>query len=304
LLATGDLPAGAPREGAYDDQLHQAVQRFQARHGLETDGIVGAKTLAALNVSVNQRLGTMVANLIRLQRQHRDWGGRYIAVNIPAAAYRLVVDRHIVFERPAVVGRPSWPTPILDSVIDRVEFHPYWHIPMKIAEQEVWPKQDADPSYFARNGIYVVDGNLLQDPGPLNPLGAVKFVFDNPYSVYLHDTTAPALFDRESRFFSHGCIRVSDAGDLARQLLATNPQWSAQAIDQALRGAGNQTVAMNVPIPLHIVYDTAWVEEDGIVQFRDDIYHRDVIPASVIAPNGPGPMANASDVRTNASGCG
>ncbi|MDQ7250714.1 L,D-transpeptidase family protein [Dongia sedimenti] len=302
LAATGDLASAAPTTSAYDDVLRQAVQHFQARHGLETDGVTGEKTLAALNVPVERRLGVMAANLIRLQRQHRNWGQRYIAVNIAAAAYRLVVDGRVVFERPAVVGKPSWPTPMLDSVIDRVEFHPYWRIPMNIAEQEVWPKQDADPGYFARQGIHAVNSQLIQDPGPANPLGIVKFLFDNPYSVYLHDTTAPGLFARAYRFSSHGCIRVSDAGDLARQLLASDPQWPAERVDAALQTGGNQGVTLREPIPVHIVYDTAWADDNGMVEFRADVYHRDVVPAvapapiapDTAAPGAPGPLADAT----------
>lgn len=291
LAATADLAPTAPATGAYDQVLLQAVQHFQARHGLETDGVTGAKTLAALNVPVERRLGVMAANLIRLQRQHRNWGRRYIAVNIAAASYRLVVDGLLVFERPAVVGKPSWPTPMLDSVINRVEFHPYWRIPMNIADLEVWPKQEADPGYFARQGIHVVNSQLVQDPGPANPLGVVKFIFDNPYSIYLHDTTAPGLFARADRFSSHGCIRVSDAADLAHELLASDPQWSAERVDAALQTGGNQGVTLREPIPVHIVYDTAWADADGTVEFRADVYHRDAIPAAAPAPIAPATAA-------------
>jgi murein L,D-transpeptidase YcbB/YkuD len=131
----------------------------------------------------------------------------------------------------------------------------------------------------------------------------VKFVFDNPYSVYLHDTTAPGLFDRAYRFASHGCIRVSSADDLARQLLAPDPQWPAERVDRALQAGRNNTVALRVPIALHIVYDTAWVEEDGTIQFREDVYHRDRIPSSVMAPDLSGPIADSRDVGATAGGC-
>jgi murein L,D-transpeptidase YcbB/YkuD len=284
LFKSGDLAAAGT--GAFDSALAEAVQRFQARHGLATDAVVGVATLGALNQSVAQRLAVMRLNLRRLQAQDRHWGERYVAVNIAAATYRLVAAGQIVLEHPAVVGKPTWQTPTLDSVIDRVEFHPYWRIPMRIAEQEVWPKQDADPDYFASHGIRIIDDQLRQDPGPSNPLGDVKFLFDNPYSVYLHDTTSPGLFDRASRFFSHGCIRVSSADELARELLAADPQWSAARVAEVLGAGGNRTVTLVEPIAVHIVYDTAWVDPDGTIQFRNDVYGRDRLAADTAAPIG------------------
>jgi murein L,D-transpeptidase YcbB/YkuD len=264
---------------------------------------VGPKTLAALNVPVRARLETMMINLGRLQRQNRNWGRRYIVVNIAAAAYSLAIDGHAVFERPAVVGKPNWQTPSLDGLIDRIEFHPYWHIPANIAEQEVWPKQQAHPGYFAQEGIHIVNNGLVQDPGPRNPLGAVKFVFDNPYSVYLHDTSAPGLFAREYRFLSHGCVRVSDAGDLARQLLTSDPEWPAARVDLALRGSANQTVGLRAPIPLHIVYDTAWVAEEGTIQFRNDTYRRDLASSTTEPISTAEPITDVAELNAHAVGC-
>ncbi|GAB2176971.1 hypothetical protein DLREEDagr8_25290 [Dongia sp. agr-C8] len=303
LAATDDLAAAELQRDDFDPVLEQAVQAFQARHGLQTDGVVGPKTLAALNVPVQQRLDTMLANLGRLQRQNRDWGWRYIAVNIAAATYRLVIDGHTALERPAVVGKPSWPTPTLDSVIDRIEFHPYWRIPTSIADGEVWPKQEADPGYFAQQGIRIVGSGLVQDPGPRNPLGAVKFVFDNPYSVYLHDTSAPGLFARAYRFLSHGCVRVSDAAALARALLAPDPQWPEARVESAIAGGANQDVVLRAPIPLHIVYDTAWVMEEGTIQFRDDVYHRDFVPPSSLPMSAVEPDAQVAGLGARPGGC-
>jgi murein L,D-transpeptidase YcbB/YkuD len=291
LLATDALDAAGPAvpPGAqFDPPLQQMLQHFQARHGLAADGVAGAKTIDALNVPAPQRLSTMLVNLQRMQ--HRDWGPRYIAVNIAAASYRMVEAGHTLFERPAVVGRQSWQTPTLDSIIDRLEFHPSWFIPTRIADEELWPKQDADPNYFDSQGIHILNDQLRQDPGPANPLGAVKFLFDNPYSVYLHDTSAPSLFASPDRFSSHGCVRVADAADLAKSLLAPDPQWPTPRIDAALQTGGTQRVTLADPMPLHIVYDTAWVDDAGIVQFRADIYHKDpVIPGPPMPVTPPAP---------------
>lgn len=275
LIASGDLAAAVPLSEQFDDNLAAAVRRFQVRHGLEVDGIAGAETLAALNVPVERRLATMAVNLARILREETRWGERYIAVNIPAATYRLVEDGRTVLARPAVVGRPDWPTPRLDSVIETLEFHPYWTVPTSIAALEIWPKVRRDPSYLRRNHMRIVNGQIRQDPGPGNPLGLVKFIFPNQYSVYLHDTNQPALFEQTRRFRSHGCVRVSGALELARRLLQANADWPDSRIAEALAGSRNIRIAIASPIAIHMIYRTAWVDEAGILQFRDDVYGLD-----------------------------
>jgi len=156
-----------------------------------------------------------------------------------------------------------------------MEFNPYWNVPASIAQREIWPKVRRDPGYLARNHMRVIEGRIRQDPGPDNPLGLVKFIFASPYDVYLHDTNNRALFDRPDRFLSHGCVRVSNALDLARQLLEADPDWTEQRIDEAVAGGRAVRVTLSHPIALHIVYDTAWVDEAGIVQFRGDVYGLD-----------------------------
>jgi murein L,D-transpeptidase YcbB/YkuD len=270
-----------PQPRLFDVALDAAVRRFQARHGLAVDGVVGANTLAALNVGAEQRLATMELNLRRLQ--HRDWGLRYLVVNAAAATYRLVDRGQQVFERVAIVGRPGWPTPQLDSVVDRLEFNPYWVVPPRIAKLEVLPKIRREPDYMRRNDMHWVNGQVVQNPGPKNPLGKVKFLFANPYSVYLHDTNSPQLFARWDRLLSHGCMRVSQALDLARYLLADDPTWSDGRIEEVLESGRNVQVHLVTPIPLHVVYDTAWVDGAGIVNFRHDAYGRDRFVAPVVA---------------------
>jgi murein L,D-transpeptidase YcbB/YkuD len=281
LLVTGDLAEIGPQPRYFDVALDAAVRRFQARHGLAADGVVGRNTLAALNVTVGERLATMELNLRRLQ--HREWGERYVVVNTAAASYRLVDRGQQLFERVAIVGRRDWPTPLLDSVIDRLEFNPYWVVPPRITRLEVLPRIRRDPDYMWRNDMHWANGQIVQNPGPKNPLGKVKFLFANPYSVYLHDTNNPSLFGRWDRFLSHGCVRVSGALDLARYLLAGDPAWPAQRIEESLRSDRNVQVRLATPIPLHVVYDTAWVDAAGVVNFRQDVYGRDRFAGAAVA---------------------
>lgn len=275
LVASGDLVAAVSRTEVFDADLAASVRRFQARHGLLPDGVVGPETLAALDVPVGARIATIRLNLDRTAGEAREWGSRYIAVNVPAASYQYVNDGRPVLAGPVVAGRPSWPTPRVESVITQMEFNPYWNVPASIAQREIWPIVRRDPGYLARNHMRVIEGRIRQDPGPGNPLGAVKFIFASPYDVYLHDTNNRALFDRPNRLLSHGCVRVSRALDLARQLLATDPDWTGQRIDEAVASGRTVRVALARPIALHIVYDTAWVDEAGIVQFRKDVYGLD-----------------------------
>ncbi len=275
LQATGDLDETAAATAPFDAALDSSVRRFQARHGLAVDGIVGRRTLAALNRPVGARIATLELNLRRLEREARDWGERYLVVNVAAARYRLVEPGRPTVERPAIVGRPDWETPSLEGLIDRLEFNPTWTVPPRILRLELLPKIERDPDYLARHDMEWVDGLLRQAPGPNNPLGRVKFLFDNPYSVYLHDTSSPRLFERAERFLSHGCVRVADALDLARRLLRGDPDWPAERIEAVVASGRTERVRLSRPLPLHIVYDTAWVEENGIVNFRDDVYGRD-----------------------------
>lgn len=274
LAVTDGMPASSASPYLYDDGLAAGVRTFQARHGLEIDGVVGRATSEALNVPVAARLDAMTRSLAKMALQEPAWGERYIAVNAAAATYRYV-DGDTVIAGAAIVGKPTWQTPELDSVIDRIDFNPSWTVPQRIAAREIWPKVRKDASYLAKHQMTVVDGMIRQRPGPGNPLGQVKFSFDNPYSVYLHDTNSRTLFAKAERHLSHGCVRVSDAMTLARVLIAQNAGWSDARIDEALAKTGTTRVALDRPIPVHIVYNTAWVAEDGTVNLRPDVYNRE-----------------------------
>lgn len=275
LEASGEVagPTGDPE--FYDDQLRTAVERFQHRHGLAADGVVGPGTLDALNVSAEARLATLTANLRRLQRQARDWGDTYIAVNSAAARYRLVDGGRTVFDEVTIVGQPDWKTPEIHSEIERLELNPYWTVPPRIAKLELAEDIAKDPSYLQKHNFRQVNGMYRQEPGPGNALGKAKFLFPNSYDVYLHDTNSHRLFKRDRRHLSHGCVRIPNAVALAEYLLKDDPNWSPEQIDSVLKRGKNRGVTLAQPMPVHIVYDTAWVDEAGAVQFRKDVYGRD-----------------------------
>ena len=275
LIATGDLAAAAGPAGSFDGAVADAVSRFQNRHGLEPDGVAGKDTIAALNISAAVRLASLEANLKRRLGEARNWGRRYLAVNIAAARYRLVDGGVAVFDEVAIVGLPSWPTPVLSSEVDRLELNPYWTVPPRIEALELGPAISADPNYMKSHDMEWVDGMIRQRPGPNNALGAVKFLFPNAYSVYLHDTNQPKLFQRAERHLSHGCIRLPNARELAAWLLRDRADWPRQRIDEVIATRRNTGVALARGLPVHLHYDTAWVDDDGTVQFRPDIYGRD-----------------------------
>ena len=315
LVATGDLDsAGAASGGGMDAMLVAAVRRFQARHGLAADGIVGTRTRAALNVPAAERAAALEANAARMAALAGRVAPRALVVNIPAAELVLFSDGRAVLRSRVIVGRPTWPTPVLDSVITRVEINPYWTVPANIARRELLPRIAAEPDYLRANEMRVLSGppgaqtevppervnwrrfaaqgyRLRQDPGPGNPLGVIKFSFANPYDVYLHDTPGRAAFHRDRRALSHGCVRVEEAFDLAVRLLAGTGEWDAARLRGAIDAGRHRVVPLAAPAPVHIVYVTAWVDPLRTVQFRDDIYGRDRHAALASASQPCGPSA-------------
>jgi murein L,D-transpeptidase YcbB/YkuD len=290
LSATGDLATGVA-SAAYDAPLVGALQHFQMRHGLKPDGIVGPQTLVTLNVPIDQRIAALAA--LQQKVKARDWGQHYLVVNLAGADYRFVDAGRVAQAGAALVGDKGAPTPMLDGMIAALELHPAWMIPQRYADRMLWPKQDADANYFTSHGIHVTDDGLRQDPGPGNPLGAVKFLFDNPAGIALTDSNDAGAFAQPDRFTGSGCVALAGAKDLAKLLLAADPQWPEDKIDAALQPGATQTVPLATPLPVHLVYDTAWIDDDGTVEFRDDIYGWDAAP-----PPAPAPLANP-----NASPC-
>lgn len=281
----------------YTERLAQAVERFQERHGLAPDGVLGGSTLEALNVPAEARVGDIQLNLDRWRWLPRELGERYILVNV--AGFELVVMEE---NRPAltmnvVVGKTAWQTPIFQDTMEHLVFNPYWNVPASIEQEEILPAVRNDPGYLARNDFEVVTRSgervdpaalastppgeaspylVRQRPGPGNALGRVKFMFPNDNNIYLHDTPARNLFSQRSRAFSHGCIRVEQPVELARYLLEHATDRPASDVESLMGGEQERWVNLDQPVPVYILYFTAWADEGGSVHFHEDIYGRDV----------------------------
>lgn len=296
---TGISPAkDAPDPMIMDQALIEGVKHFQTRHGLFADGVVGKMTLDALNEPVESRLLTMMINLRRLQLANRAYSSDYVMVNIAGQQMKLVRNGMTRMTSDVIVGTVNNRTPEVESAINRIEFNPVWYVPTSIQSKELLPKIQEDATYIASQNFRVFDTatgqhidpatvnwhsddaksgryKLRQAPGGGNALGAVKFLFPNPYDVYMHDTNKPALFAKQVRTLSHGCVRVPDALGLAEVILATDPAWSRERIDAILQKGTNRSVTLQKPLPVHLVYQTSWVGERGEIEFRNDIYGRD-----------------------------
>ena len=300
LAETGELAGPGEDPALYDAAVEQSVKKFQARHGLTEDGITSGTTLTALNVPVERRIEQMLLNLERRRWMPADLGERYIFVNLADFVLKVVDGPRTIYDARVIVGKPYHRTPVFSGMMSYIVLNPYWHVPPSIAVNELLPKAKKNPGYLSSQGIRVFTGwsgdaaeisphnvdwsslgpgyfpyKLRQDSGDKNSLGRVKFMFPNQFNVYLHDTPSRELFQRTVRSFSHGCIRVHKPLDLAELLLKDDPAWTRQRIDAVVAQGGQSIVNLKRPIPVHLTYLTAWVNKDGSVHFRDDIYGRD-----------------------------
>lgn len=301
LRESGDHPADADDAGdeLFDAGLEGAVRGFQRRHGLEEDALVGAATRGALNVPVSRRIQQIAVNLERWRWMPRDLGERYVLVNIAGFELQVVDQGEEVMRQRVIVGRDYRQTPVFTGRLTYLVLNPYWEVPNSIAVRDILPQVRRDPSHLQRLGFQVLRGwgaeqelldpasidwatvpargfpyRLRQRPGPLNALGRIKFMFPNRHAVYLHDTPARELFRRADRAFSSGCIRVEQP-ELLAELLLDDPRWNRQTIDAAIASGQERTVVLQRPLPVHLQYMTAWVDVDGLVHLRNDLYNRD-----------------------------
>lgn len=268
FIPPGDSPV-------FDSTLSAAVSRFQVARGLPPDGVVGLATLTALNVTPGARLRTIRLNLERRRAMPHEELPARIVVNVPDATVVLYQPGQLPLKMRAVVGDPNHQTPVLGATMNALLLNPPWIVPQSITVKEILPHARKDPDYLADNDYVFEGAQLVQRPGPKNALGKIKFEFPNRFDVYLHDTPAKALFSRSRRALSHGCIRVEDPRALAQRLMADDSKWTMDSIDAAVATGETQRVTLPHSIPVSIVYWTAYVDDDGTVEFRNDVYGRD-----------------------------
>jgi L,D-transpeptidase YcbB len=297
-IAEGDLPAeSASPSLVYDEALAGAVKRFQTRVGLSPDGVVGGATLTELNVPVAQRIDTLRVNLDRGRVLLHDLPQRFVVVNVAGFWVYLYDNGEIIWRARAQVGKPYRATPIFRSEISYLVFNPTWTVPPGIIAGDILPAARKDPAAITRKGLDVLDRNgqviapesvnwssfksghipytLVQQPGPNNSLGLVKFMFPNSYSVYLHDTPSKSRFESDARAFSSGCVRVERPFELAEQLLAEPEKWNPESIQRVIAGGKTTNVTLAKKVPVLLTYWTAWVDKANQLSFRPDVYQQD-----------------------------
>lgn len=299
LMISGDLPRNAGISDAFDTYVDAAVKRFQARHGLPSDGVMGKHSFAAINVSAPVRLGQLETNIVRLRSMSGFLGNRYVMVNIPAAEIEAVEAGRVVLRNTAIAGKIDRQTPILNSKIHEIILNPYWTAPKSIVRKDIIPLMREDPTYLTRNKIRLFDeqGNEVapelvdwsteeavslrfrQDPGKINAMSSTKINFHNPHAVYLHDTPQQSLFGQFMRFESSGCVRVHNVQELTLWLLNSSTGWDRARLEQVVASGINTEIPVEVAVPIYMVYISAWSTDGGVVHFRDDIYSRDGVDA-------------------------
>jgi len=300
LVVDGDLdPADLGRNNHFDRQLEAALQRFQHRHGLRANGITDDDTRKALNFTVEKRIRQIEWYMERWRWLPDELGPRYIMANIPDFRLFVVENQVTVMSMKTVVGKVTQPTPVFMDIMSYLELNPTWNVPNSIVAEEMVPKAQKDPEFLVKKRIRIYSNwsptakeidpktidwkkvnpkkfpyRMIQDSG-VNPLGRIKFMFPNQFDVYLHDTTQKSLFQRSRRMYSHGCIRVEKPYELGEWVLKDDPAWSKERLIKEIRKGKRQQINLPKPIPVYVIYLTAWFDTRGHIHFRDDIYDYD-----------------------------
>ncbi len=260
-----------------DTTLIKAMKNYELRHGYTPKNTILLEHINDLNISVSDRIKTIIVNMERCRwiDPELEKGQKYIEVNIPEFRLYIVEDGKISFVSPVVVGRAMTKTVIFSGMMSNIVFSPYWNVPPSIIKSEIKPGMAKDKNYLQKKNLEWNNGAVRQLPGKNNSLGLVKFLFPNSSNIYLHDTPSKSLFERESRAFSHGCVRVAKPRELAIELLKVDPAWTPERIDKAMHTGKESWYTLKKKVPVYIGYFTAWVDRQGNLNFYKDIYGRD-----------------------------
>ena len=306
LATTGDLGQNFAKNSKLSKNFKEALRQYQMRMDCEVTGDLNEATIEAMLVPIDQRIETIGLNMERL-RWFEQFENKYIMINVPQFKMRIIEDEKEVIGMKIVVGKEYDSTPMFSDKLEYIVFNPHWTVPYSIASEEMLPKIKANPGYLPSNNYKLLDGwgrnanevdpyrvnwsnisednfpyVIVQQSGSFNALGAVKFMFPNNYSIYMHDTPAKYLFEKDDRDYSHGCIRLENPFELAEHLLRNKAGWDQQKQQEIMNKEEPVNVNLPVPIPVHIVYLTSWVDKYGNLNFRDDIYGHDVAQKKAI----------------------
>jgi murein L,D-transpeptidase YcbB/YkuD len=276
LYVAGDLTTDS-KSGLYDDELKTGILKYKKRNGMLENNTISPKIIASLNVPIEDRIKTIIVNMERCRWIAADVAKskELIVVNIPSYHLTYFKEGKPILTSNVVVGKALNKTVIFSADMRYIVFSPYWNVPTSIIKKEIKPGMAKNPNYLAQHNMEWNNGSVRQKPGPKNSLGLVKFLFPNSNSIYLHDTPSKGLFNEEKRAFSHGCIRVAKPKELAVEILKGDKNWTPKKIDAAMHKGKESWYTLKNKIPVYIGYFTAWVDNDGAINFYDDVYQRD-----------------------------
>jgi murein L,D-transpeptidase YcbB/YkuD len=279
LQITGDLK-GNDSTSIFDDTLVTAIRNFQGRLGYTPTGVIPDSLIKEMNVPVVKRIEQIIMNMERMRWMATRQDGNLIVVNIPEFVLHVYEGNKKAFDMDVVVGKEGHNTMMFNGDLNQVVFCPNWNVPQSIVQKEILPAMEKDKNYLEKQNMEITgeeEGTpvIRQLPGEKNALGKVKFLFPNSFNIYFHDTPAKSLFEKDKRAYSHGCIRLKEPGKMANYVLRDQPEWTPARIEEAMNAGKEKFVKVKDPIPVLITYYTAWVDENGQLNFRDDIYGHD-----------------------------
>ena len=280
LQITNDMPANDTSQ-RFNDTLETGVKNFQVRHGHKPTGLITDSLIKEMNVPTINRLEQILMNMERMRWLANQPKGNMIVVNIPEFVLHVYEGDRKAFDMDVVVGKEGHNTMMFNGDLNQVVFSPYWNVPSSIVQKEILPAIEKNPNYLNKENMEITGNEdgvpvIRQKPGEKNALGRVKFLFPNSFNIYFHDTPVKSLFAKEKRAYSHGCIRLKEPEKMANYVLRNQPEWTPEKIEEAMNSGDQKFVKVKDPIPVVVTYYTAWVDENGLLNFRDDIYGHDM----------------------------